>query len=152
MAFYVGISVFCLSIATVFALKGYWMIFPFAGLELLALGAGFYVAAHASSRRQVVSINGEQVTVEKGRLRSGPQRRWELPRSWTRVLLEQADDRRDVRRLWLGASGRRVELGEFLTDSEKDGLAHHLRGLLQNSDSRGDDVRPEEDLKDTDKR
>ena len=37
MAFFIGISVLCMSIATVFALKGYWLIFPFAGLELLAL-------------------------------------------------------------------------------------------------------------------
>lgn len=144
MAFFTGISVLLLSIATVFALKGYWMIFPFAGLELIALGAGFYVTAHATSRRQVVSITEDLVTVEKGKLRQGPQSRTDLPRCWTRVAFENADDQRQFRRLWLGASGSRVEVGEFLTDDEKDGLASHLRRLIQNSDCGGAWIRPDE--------
>ena len=134
MAFFAGISVLLLSIATVFAVKGYWMIFPFAGLELIALGAAFYVTAHATSRRQVVSITEDLVTVEKGKLRQGPQSRMDLPRCWTRVAVENADDQRQSRRLWLGASGSRVEVGEFLTDDEKDGLANHLQRLIQNFD------------------
>jgi len=34
------------------------------------------------------------------------------------------------RRLWIGASGRRVELGEFLVDEEKTELAAELHRLL----------------------
>lgn len=143
MAFFVGISVLLLSIATVFAVKGYWMIFPFAGLELVALGAGLYVAAHANSRRQVVSITEDLVTVEKGKLRHGPQSRMELPRCWTRVEYECADEQRHPNRLWLGASGRRVEVGEFLAEGEKNGLASHLRRLIQNSDHGGVRICPD---------
>ncbi len=144
VAFFIGISVLLLSIATVFAVKGYWLIFPFAGLELIALGAGLYVAAHATSRRQVVSITADLVTVEKGKLRQGPQSRMDLPRSWTRVLFEHANDQQRSRRLWLGASGRRVEVGEFLTEDEKDGLASYLRRLLQDADIGGARDRPVE--------
>jgi uncharacterized membrane protein len=34
------------------------------------------------------------------------------------------------RRVWIGASGRRVELGEFLIDDEKANLAAELNRLL----------------------
>jgi hypothetical protein len=37
-------------------------------------------------------------------------------------------------RLFIGAYGRRVELAEFLADSEKRGLAAHLRDLLKGAD------------------
>ncbi|MEJ2575495.1 MAG: DUF2244 domain-containing protein, partial [Gammaproteobacteria bacterium] len=56
MAFLFGTSVVSLSIAGVFAAKGYWMILPFAGLELVGLAVCFYLVASAARRRQVVSI------------------------------------------------------------------------------------------------
>ena len=130
MAFFAGVSVISLSIALVFALKGYWMIFPFAGLEVLALGAALYIVADATRRRQVVSITATNVTVEKGRVCRGPDTRVELPRSWTQVGIDRPENARYHRRLWLGSSGRRVEIGEFLTDAEKESLAEQLRRLL----------------------
>lgn len=143
MAFMTGISVLLLAIATVFAVKGYWLIFPFAGLELLALGAGFYVVAHAGRRRQIVTITDQLVTVEKGRVkdlggqRGGPDTRTELPRHWTRVELVERRDTWYPPQLWLGAAGGRVEVGEFLCEEEKTSLAAQLRRLIRDTNFGG---------------
>jgi uncharacterized membrane protein len=137
MAFLIGTSVVSLSIAAVFAAKGYWMIFPFAGLELLALGAAFFVVASAARRREVVSITASSVTVEKGRVRSraghgGPLSKAEFPRNWTRVeIVDEGDGVPARSRLWVGAYGRRVELADFLVDGEKRRLARQLSELIK---------------------
>ncbi len=137
MAFLIGMAVLLLSIATVFAVKGYWLILPFAGLELAALGTCFYLVAHASRRRQVVTITADCVTVEKGRVRAGPQTRTDLPRCWTRVELVGRADTWYPPRLWLGAAGGRVEVGEFLCAEEKAGLAEQLRNLIRGTNAGG---------------
>ena len=140
MAFLLGTSVVTLSIALVFALKGYWMIFPFAGLELAALAVCFYLVANSARRREVVSITDALVTVEKGELRrgnerGGPDSREEFPRCWTRVELSESTQSRHTRRLWIGAYGRRVELAEFLPDHEKQGLEQQLKKLIRGTGS-----------------
>jgi uncharacterized membrane protein len=136
MAFLLGISTVLLSIGTVFALKGYWMILPFAGLELAALAVCFYLVASAAQRREVVSISESLVTVEKGRVRrgtagGGPDWKAEFPRPWTRVELRQASHQRYPSRLWVGAYGRMVELAGFLPEDEKRGLATQLQQMVR---------------------
>jgi len=136
MAFFFGITVVSLSIAWVFALLGYWMIFPFAGLELLALGAALYVAAQAARRRQVITVSPEEVRVEKGRVRrmgsvaGGPEYSDAFPRGWTRVELQRTNCSWYPPRLWVAACGRRVEIGEFLPEDEREQLAVRLERLL----------------------
>lgn len=119
-----------------FAIQGFWMILPFAGLELAALAWATYVVADAGFRCEVVSLNATHVVVEKGRLRrgaslrGGPESRVSLPRAWVKVALEE---RRDwyPKRLMLSASGTSIELGVFLAEEEKTELAEQLNGLLQ---------------------
>ena len=43
--FYLGIVIVSLGIAAAFAMKGIWLILPFAGLEMVALGAALYIVA-----------------------------------------------------------------------------------------------------------
>jgi uncharacterized membrane protein len=76
-----------------------------------------------------------QVVVEKGRQRrrgserGGPESRISFPRAWARVEL-RAQEGWYPDRLLIGASGNRVELGEFLADAEKKELAGELKRLL----------------------
>lgn len=136
MLFLAAISVPLLTISAVLAARGFWLILPFAGLELAALFAAIYVVSHAARRCEVVSIDAAVVTVEKGRDRGrcpgrgGPEQRVEFARNWVRVELAQSTGYRYPRRLWIGASGRRVEIGEFLVDEEKTELAAELHRLL----------------------
>lgn len=123
-------------ISVVLATQGFWMILPFAGLEIAALFAAIYAVSHACRRCQVVSVETDRVTVEKGKDRGrrsesgGPRFRIEFARSWARVELMPATKRWHPRRLWIGASGERVEIGEFLIDEEKAELAAQLKRML----------------------
>lgn len=136
MVFLALISVPLVLISVVLAVQGFWMILPFAGLELAALFACIYMVSHACQRCEVVSIGESVVTVEKGRERGGcddaggPRERVDFARGWVRVELSKEADHWYPRRLWIGASGRRVELGEFLVDDEKEELAVQLRHWL----------------------
>lgn len=130
------ISIPLVLISVVLAVQGFWLILPFAGLELAALYACIYLVSHACRRCEVVSISDSMVTVEKGRDRGrgntsgGPQHRIEFARGWVRVELTKAVGRLHPSRLWIGASGRRVEIGDFLVDEEKVALAVKLRRWL----------------------
>lgn len=136
LVFLAAIAVPLLLVSIVLALRGFWMVLPFAGLELLALFVAIYVVSHAARRCEVVSIGESVVTVEKGRDRGrcadrgGPEERVEFARGWVRVELTPASGRWYPKRLWVGASGRRVEIAEFLVEDEKTELAAELHRLL----------------------
>ena len=137
MVFLGAIAVPLMLVSVVLAFKGYWLILPFAGLELAGLFVCLYLVAQAARRCEVVSIGESLVTVEKGRERcrseegqGGPELRAEFARAWVRVEFSDPGHQRYPRRLWIGASGRRVEIGEFLADREKSELAAELQRLL----------------------
>jgi uncharacterized membrane protein len=136
MIFLGAIAVPLVLVSAVLSIKGFWLILPFAGLEMAALFVCMYLVAHAARRCEVVSIGDSVVTVEKGLERGrcadkgGPQQRFDFARGWVRVELSTETRHWYPRRLWIGASGRRVELGEFLVDGEKAKLAAELHRLL----------------------
>jgi uncharacterized membrane protein len=136
MMFLGAIAVPLLLISAVLAARGFWLVLPFAGLELAALFVCIYVVSRAAQRCEVVSIGKSVVTVEKGRERGrcpekgGPEQRVEFARGWVRVELTRNLSHWYPHRLWIGASGRRVEIGEFLVDEEKTELAAELHKLL----------------------
>lgn len=136
MLFLVAIALPLLLISVVLAVMGFWLVLPFAGLELAALFGCIYVVSRALRRCQVVSIGKTVVTVEKGRQRGrrpesgGPDEHSEFPRAWVRVDLAEDARRWYPRHLRIGAAGRQIEIGEFLTDDEKARLAALLRQLL----------------------
>lgn len=129
--FMASLAVPGLGIAGVFAAQGFWPIFPFAGLELSALGAALWVSLRRNRYREVLGFEGGQLVVEFGVLGNGVGRRVVLPRVWTRVVLERGRHRNDPLRLWLVYAGRRVEIGRCLTDDERAGLRGRIQELLR---------------------
>lgn len=115
-------------IALIFAAQGYWPMLPFAGLELLFLGWALWVSMRRGRHRDCVLLDDEHVIVEKHRRQR--RERVEFPRGWARVALEQPASRNHPTRLLIRAHGRHCEIGEFLTDAERDSLSRRLRELL----------------------
>jgi uncharacterized membrane protein len=120
-----------LGIAGVFAAQGFWPIFPFAGLELSALGAALWVSLRRNRYREVLRFEGGQLAVEFGSLGSGVERRLIWPRTWTRAVLEPGRRGNDPQRLLLMYAGRRVEIGRCLTDDERAALRERIKELLK---------------------
>lgn len=134
--FIVGLGSLMLSITLVFALMGYWMMLPFAGVEFLAVFAALYLTVKSNSRCQVVSIATDTVTVEKGRTRSqrtlkkGPDEVYSFPRLWIRIEFNESLDA-ERNHLFLASGSTRVEIGEFLLGQERIVLADYLKCWLQ---------------------
>ncbi len=125
---YAAIAIVCLGIGIAFALHGLWTVLPFAGLEILVLGAAFYLCLTRSQIREVVSVNASVVTVEKGR--NTPEERWECPRVWARISLEQPHIAWYPSRLAIAFQGRQVQLGAFLNEEERRALAAELQQII----------------------
>lgn len=142
LVFFAAIALLSLAVALLFTLQGYWPVLPFAGLELVILAVAMYLAAHSGRRRQVITITDDRIRIEKGRLRSGfsgggPERCQEFPRAWARTELVKARHDWYPSRLTIGASGKRVVVGEFLTDEGREALKARLDALLMMRDGAG---------------
>jgi len=129
LAFFAGMCLICLGIASTFAALGYWPVLPFAGLELLALGAALAVVLRRNRYREVLSFERERIRVEFGMVGQRLRSSCEWPRSLTRVWLER-DARADVTQLVLGYGAQRMVIGGCLTDGERAALARRLKELI----------------------
>jgi uncharacterized membrane protein len=127
--FYIGMVVVSFSIAMAFALNGAWLILPFAGLEMLVLGAALYVVARRGSCWQAVSIHGNDIeVVDHDPTR---ERQQTIQRAWAQVKLEQARINGYPSRLTIRSHGRAIEIGGYLAEAEKEQLALELRQAVR---------------------
>lgn len=125
VAVFSSISLVSLVIALGFLAQGYWLILPFAGLELALLGAALYLTAWRSLQREVISIRGAEIAVERGHRQ--PEQTQTFPRSWVRIELTRPQHRGYPTRLLLRSHGREMEIGSCLNESERCRLAEDLR-------------------------
>jgi len=126
--FYLSMVIVSFSIAIAFAMKGMWLILPFAGLEMLVLGIALYVVARRGARWQMLNIHEDCVDIVECVDKSESRSRFQ--RAWVRVRFEAAAVRGHPSRLWLASHGRSTEIGAYLTEKEKQKLAHQLREAL----------------------
>lgn len=124
LVIFLMLSVVCLGVATAFAFAGFWPILPFAGLEVVALGAALYVSARRGDYREVIRVGPERIRIEKGR--RTPEQTWEFSRAWSTVELQRSPLRLHPARLLIRSGGDQVECGAFLTDEERESLASEL--------------------------
>lgn len=112
------------SIAGVFTALGAWMVFPFAGLEMAALGVALYVCATRATHCEVISICEDRVEVVIGRHK--PEQSYTFNRHWARVILIPSRTRGHPNRLVLSTHGRELEIGACLNNEERVHLARAL--------------------------
>lgn len=80
---WLGMCTLSLIIVTVTFLAGAWLVMPFAGLEVSALGAALYYTARQCRKQEVLDISPQSLHLEKGLYRKEAE--WELPRQYTRI-------------------------------------------------------------------
>lgn len=126
---YVVISLVCIGIALVFALKnGFWLILPFAGLEILLLGIGLFSTFKRCTLKEVIRISEHTVCIEKGRLH--PEIKHKFSTAWVRVTLTEAALAHYPSRLTISSHGNVVEIGAELTEDDRKSLAIQLKKRL----------------------
>ena len=132
LRFYTIISICCLGIGVAFALHGFWPVLPFAGLEVAVLGIAFYLCLSRGQMREVISVNAELVSVDKGRYQ--PKEHWECPRAWARISLQRSKIAWYPQQLAVAFQGERVVIGKFLNDEERSALASELHQVIHSDD------------------
>lgn len=124
LLFFCVMLLFSSAIAVGFALAGAWLILPFSGLEVLALGwALYYISCHTSDYECIV-ISGSSMVVEMRNHRI--VHRVEFQRYWVQVDVLPATAQGRCR-VWVRARGQEVELGRFVNDDERMALASQLK-------------------------
>lgn len=126
--FYIFNCAVALAIGLFFTLQGLWLVLPFSGLEMLALGAGLYLASCKSYRQEVITLDRRRTRIEKGLQRI--DQCWEFETPWIRLVEEQSGTPNRRRKLALGSHGNYVEVGSFLDNSEQERLAFTLKDCI----------------------
>ena len=130
MMFYFVITVVTLSIAINFYIQGLTLILPFAGLEIVALGAVLYISAWRSNIKEVVSVTEEKIKIEIGR--NTPEKVYEFDKAWAKIVLEKSWNNWYPSRLLLRSHGKQIELGKFLNEQERQCLEVELKKVINN--------------------
>ena len=116
------------AIATMLAARGFWPVLPFAGLEMLLLGWALRLSLRRRHRSETIVLSEREVAVET---RDGPIRaKAVFPRHWARVKLRAARSPLHPSSLTIESHGRACEIGSFLTEDERRGLAARLKRLI----------------------
>ena len=127
--FFAGLCAGCFGFAGFVALQGFWPVLPFAGLEMLVLGIALKLSMDRRHQLQTILISENEVRIECHQKR-GPRTQVVFPRHWAQVKLRRAFASTHSSRLLIESSGRACEVGQFLTESERRGVARRLARLI----------------------
>jgi uncharacterized membrane protein len=118
----------CFGIAGFLTFLGFWPVLPFAGLEMLLLGAALRISLARRHHRQSIMISESDVAVQTtiGKIHSEVV----FPRHWAQVKLRRSTSRLHPSRLVIESHGRHCAVGDFLTDEERRGLYGKLTKLI----------------------
>ena len=110
------------------AVQGFWPVLPFAGAEMALVGWALHASMARRHHRQTITIGDEECT--SARTTASRDDEVVFPRHWARVKLRRPFSRLHPSRLTIGSHGRELEIGSFLTEAERRGLAQRLASLL----------------------
>jgi len=116
---------FAFAVGIAFALHGAWPILPFAGLEIAALAAAFYLnGRHAADYERIALEDGSLVVEVRDGERVTTHR---FNPHWVQIDVNETP--RDVR-LALRSHGKALEIGRHLDAPGRERLAQEVRGRL----------------------
>ena len=117
-----------LAISLGFALNGAWLIFPFAGLDILVVFLAFRYVEQRAGDYECIAFQGENVVIDTRR--EGKTERFEFNRYWVQVTLVEANGE-ERGRLLLRSHGKEVTFGVHLTSEQRAVMARRLKEHLK---------------------
>ncbi len=128
LLFFGSLCALSFAIAGLFVTQGFWPVLPFAGLEMLALGWALWLSLRARHVRQRVSVAPDRIVIELTTHTSAEC--LVFPRHWAKVTLRASYTPLHPSRLLIESHGRACEIGGFLTEEERCGLAARLKQVI----------------------
>lgn len=130
--FFGTVCVATFGVALLMTLRGFWPVLPFAGLEMAFLGWALHTSLQRRHHRETITVSDGDVRIEcHDRSHSTEV---VFPRHWARVKLRRPHSRLHPSCLTIESHGRRCEVGSFLTEQERRGLAQRLERLIGRTD------------------
>jgi uncharacterized membrane protein len=123
-----SLVVLCFGTAIGFAVLGYWLILPFAGLEIGLLAWALDALRGLEVNYETLTIDGDAVVLEWRTSKQDGRR--EMNRQWVRVQFSCSTPGRNCR-LSLRSHGRETVVGHYLSDEARLKLAATLRSKIQ---------------------
>jgi len=121
-----SISATCLTVGVFFFFMGAPLILPFAGLEIGILLGCFYLSFRWSQQREMIYINYEKLTLERGRLIK--EQSWEEFRTF--AVLQVEIDRYENKNFSFQSKGKEYGFGKFLNQDDQDELQAELTKII----------------------
>jgi uncharacterized membrane protein len=128
VGFFAGLCFVSFAIGGLMAARGFWPILPFCGLEMVLLGWALHTSMQRRFYCQTITVTDSDVSVESRDRVCCVQ--VVFPRHWAQVKLRRPASRLHPSRLTIESHGRQCELGTFLTEEERLGLAARLQRLI----------------------
>jgi uncharacterized membrane protein len=117
-----SLALFSVVIAAGFAMAGAWLIIPFAGVEIAALGAAMWMILRRAGDFERLVFSGDRILIEVRE--RGLAQQHEFHRVWARLVTGEAGS------VALRSHGRTVEIGRYCGAEGRRALAQELRGRL----------------------
>jgi uncharacterized membrane protein len=118
------IAAISFAVAIGFSLIGAWLVLPFAGIELLAIGYAFYYIHCHSQDYESIVIEGDQISVEKKSYKAVSK--MVFNRYWVKVLLRLTPNGDQM--LSLRSHGKEIDFGRsYMTNDQRLELAKQLK-------------------------
>lgn len=128
VALFASLCAASFGVAGFVASQGFWPVLPFAGLEMLLLGWALRASFERRRESHTITVSEREVLVEWRHRAEHSQ--VVFSRHWTRVKLRRPASRLHPSRLMIESQGRALEVGRFLTEEERHGLAIRLERLI----------------------
>lgn len=125
---FAALSALALTIGIGFTLAGAWMVLPFAGLEVVVIGALCRWFYRHMDDCELIMIDPDRVRVTKRRGRESS--REDFPRYWVRVFYGDREGPGPAR-LWIGSHGRFVSIADDINEADRAQVARELKSLLR---------------------
>ena len=121
---YLSLAGLTLGIASGFLLMGFWIVLPFAGLELLLVGIAFLIYGRHATDYERIELTRNELKVDVARAQKVYSKLW-VP-GWTRFEYNGKYKAPFV----LKCGKEQIALGRFIPEKDKSALQREIRAAL----------------------
>ncbi len=115
-----GVAIFASIVIVRFLMIGAWMIVPFTILDVLFIFVVLRWVLNSNNKIEKIRCSSEQLIIYRG------EQQWQFNPYWTKVIIKKSHHPWYSNRLLIRSHGKSVEVGKYLTEEEKQKLAHEI--------------------------
>lgn len=124
LQWYLSLCLVTLVVATGFLIAGFWIVLPFAGLELLLVGIAFVVYARHATDYEMIDLKPNQLELVK--VDGSKVMRF----SWSPQWAKLSYNGKYKAPLIFSYKGQHIKIGKFIAEKDKSALHHELKAAL----------------------